>query len=554
MKRTLSILIVLAMVFALCACGSTQTQATGTAQVDGNSTGQSITEYGTQLQTTNEKATITEKPEGIQRGTVFTFATDSEIPIYCPWSDNRASWLYYQIYDNLLQRHQGNPLDLHPALAESYTVSDDGLEYVFKIREGVTFQDGEPVNAEAFIHTIETVTRERHARYYTKVESIEATGEYELTFKLSSPDANFLVTTCAEPHLGPVSPKALDAYGPDDNRSAVGIGPFYVESYEPGVGYVLKATENYYNELKQPSIETLQIKFLPEESTQIVAFENGEIDCMSFTSVNVYNQLTEDGFPVAAVKMTAQPMWLNAERVAAFKNAKVREAIAHMIDWDKVNELAFDGMAIIPDSYIDGPGYYPYDEGAYAYDPELGKKLIEEAGYKLEDIKFNIMGDFAMETHVVVITQMLNDNGLVNVGTEIIDGATCYGMLKGGQYDAFMLSNGYGVTDCMGCYKMGIVDNPSGAPQPVIWLSKFDDSEEALKEVLDWYQKAMDSATNDEYVDACAQITRICQENYVAAGAFDETRFWAFQNKWSGVYPTAGLSYLDFCYVYCNEA
>ena len=548
MKKTICIVLVLIMLLCVCACGNQS--ASAPAPVDSVPSPDGIVQVqeGQDATAQNENAAITEKPDGIQPGTVFTFASTKDYPLYCPWIDNRAQDFLFQLYDNLLQRHMGNANDVRPALAESYTISDDGLTYVFTLRQDAFFSDGEQVNADAFVYTWKNATEEYQPRYFEMIDSYEATSEFELTIKLKYPCANFLTTTCAEPQQGPVSPKALEQYGKEDNRSAVGCGPYIVESYTPGEGFVLKANTNYYNELKQPSIETINFSVIPDLNTQIVAFESGQIDCLVFTSCDTYQLLKDHGFNVLAVPDRTQPMWLNARQVECFRDIRVREAIAHMIDWNEVNALAFNGLFHIPDSYIEGPGGYPDDDGAYDYDPELGRKLIEEAGYKLEDIKFTLLADPDMTVYCVVIAQMLNDNGLVNVDTQTLDGMTCYGMLKGGTYDAFIQCNGYSLVDCLTGYKMGL---PLGCTQPVCWL--YYENMDAYNEAMEWYQKALTSTNYDDYTANTAQITRIAQENYAAVGSYTGYRFWAIQDKFSGAYPTVGLSYMDFAYLYNNE-
>jgi len=553
MKKFLALLLALALVFALCACGQQQQAAAPSGGEGGTeeAQGQTTVTFGEDAAAGNANATVTSKPDGIQPGTEFSYWTNYDVPLYCPWIDNRASAFLWQVYDNLVLRYHSDITDLRPCLAESWDVSDDYCTYTFHIRQDAFFSDGEQVNAYAFVNTWDKATSEYQARYFANVEKYEALDEFTLEITLIAPSASFMNDLVCQPHCGPVSPKALDEYGPEDNRSAVGCGPYIVESYTPGEGFVLKANTNYYNELKQPSIETVRMVLIPEENTALLALQNHELDCMNFVSIQTYEVLEAAGWNILRIKDRCNPFWVNPTVNPIFENDAVRAALCHMIDWEEVNELAYNGLYGVPNSLYDGQGGYPYDD-SYDYDPELGLQILADAGIAPEDVQFTMLADPDFTTIETVLTQMFNDLGLVNVGFETLDGATCYGMLKGGTYEVFPCHNGYSEESCLTPYTMGLAgtDRPGLGAQPVVFLKWMD--EDAFNEALEYYDKANSAPNYEEYVENVSQITRICQEQHAAFGALCVTRFYAVNEEISGVYPSQIGGYVEFCYMYSN--
>ena len=272
---------------------------------------------------------------------------------------------------------------------------------------------------------------------------------------------------------------------------------------------------------------------------------------MNFVSATTYEVFDAAGVDIIKVKDQLNPYWMNPKVNPIFKDAVVREALCHMIDWNEVNEIAYNGLYRVADSIFDGPGSYPYGDN-YKYDPELGLKMLADAGYKPEDIKFEMLADPDFTVDETVITQMFNDLGLVNVSFVTLDGATCYGMLKGGTYEVFPCHDGYGVLNPLTPYTMGLTDTgrPELGIQPAVFIH--DMNEEAFNEVMEYYDKALISPTFDEYIENVSNITRIVQENNCALGGLTKTRFYAINPRISGVFPSQEGGNIEFCYLYDN--
>lgn len=485
-----------------------------------------------------------EEPEGIQEGTSFKFWTNYDIPVYLPWMDNRGNALWAQVYDNLLVKYKGDVDDLRCNIAESYTASEDGLVYTFKIKEDVYFTNGNQVTSKDFIATWDAV-KEYQPRAMANVTSYEAVGDFELKVTLNAPSATFLYELPTQSVYGVVDHTLIEQYGFEDNRAAVGCGPYSIESYTSGEKFVLKANDNYHNAERQPHIETCEIIIIPDGNTAMLALENGEIDCMNTVDIEVYNTLVDMGWEIQIVEDRVNPFWMNGRNNEILKDKTVREALCHMIDWQAVTDLVYDGVYPVAPSYWGyGPGSNPYSD-KYDYDPELGKKMLTDAGYDLTDIKVTFLADPDFTNMEVAIVGQLNELGLTNIDTVTYDGATCYGMLKSGTYDIFPCHNGYGLESPLTPFTMGLLEDGT---QPVMFLKESDPVK--FEEALELYDKANTAAKWEDYVEYVSQLTGLVQEECLALGGLQVMRFYAVNENYDGVHiaPISGI--LEFNHIW----
>lgn len=532
-KRVFALFLAMVMIaLTLAACGNSGTDKSA------STAGESST-------VTSSATTAASGETGIQKGTKFRYWINYDIPAYLPWMDNRGSALFYQIYDNLVYKYHQNADDIRGNLAESWKVSEDGLVWTFQIKKNAYFTSGNQVKAEAFVKCWDAA-KKFQPRYFAPVKSYEATGEFELTVTLNNPSPTFIYDLPMQPNVGVVDPEALEKYGSEDNKAAVGCGPYYIESYTSGQGFVLKANSNYHNPDKAPSIETCELVIIPDENTALIAFLNGEIDGLNSVNIEVYNNLKQKGWDVLITDDRVNPFWFNPKQNKLFENDAVREALCHMVDWQAVSKLVYDGIYPASKSYWEGPGMVPYSD-KYKYDPQLGLKMLADAGFKPEDIKFTMLADPDFTNIEVAIQAQLQELGLVNVKTVTYDGATCYGMLKGGTYEVFPCHNGYGVESPLTPFTMGLI--PIGN-QRVMWLEYID--KERYDEALKLYDAANTSPTREDYIKNIEKLTALIQDECLAMGGVQVKRFYAFNKKITGVHVAPITGYIDFAYLRYN--
>ena len=486
------------------------------------------------------------EPEGIQPGTVFRYWSNYDIPAYSPWMDNRAAALSYQIYDNLLVKYKGNNQDIRPNIAESYEVSEDGLVYTFYLRKDVTFSNGNALTSADFIATWD-VMQTYQPRPFSLVEKYEALDDYTLQVTLTSANPTFIHELPSQNIYGVVDHTAIEAAeSPEDNACAVGCGPYYVEEYVSGERFVLKAREDYWNKERFPHVETCEIVIIPDETSAMMALMSGGVDCMNTVSTQVMSDLNSAGYRVALIEDRENPFWLNCAQVEVLKDIRVREALCHMIDWEEVTNLVYDGLYPHPNSYFTGEGLTEYSD-KYDYDVERGLALLEEAGVSPEDIKFMILADPDFTNINVQIVSQFNEAGLTGITTETYDGATCYGMLKSGTYDCFPCHNGYDPVSVMTPFTMGLLE---GGTQPCMFLKGVDDA--AYDEAVGYYNEVAAATNLDDYYAAFHKLANCVQEQCLALGGVQVMRGYAFSAGVNGAYIAPVTSEIQMCHIWMD--
>ncbi len=177
-----------------------------------------------------------------------------------------------QIYDGLFELN--SDLQLEPALATAYEVSDDGLTYTVSIREGVKFHNGRDMTAADVVWSLERILDPEvvspQASRFAEVAEAEATDDYTVVFTLSRPFAPFVSNLA---NLTVVPQEAVEEFG-DLQQQAVGTGPFRLVEHVPDTYLRLEANEDYYRP-GQPGVAAVRYNIVPESSTRVAGLRNG---------------------------------------------------------------------------------------------------------------------------------------------------------------------------------------------------------------------------------------------------------------------------------------
>ncbi|HKJ62351.1 MAG TPA: ABC transporter substrate-binding protein, partial [Hyphomicrobiales bacterium] len=190
------------------------------------------------------------------------------------------------IYDGLV-RYKSGTLEVEPALAESWTISDDGLTYTFKLREGVKFHDGSDFNAEAVKFNFERMLNEDHpyhdtgpfplSFFFSAVDKVEAPDPQTVVFTLKEPYAPFL-SNLAYPTGLIVSPEAVKKYGKDFGRNPSGTGPFKFAEWESNAKVVVEANADYWD--GAPKLQAVVFRPITDPNTRVAEMLSGGVDVM----------------------------------------------------------------------------------------------------------------------------------------------------------------------------------------------------------------------------------------------------------------------------------
>jgi len=289
-----------------------------------------------------------------------------------------------------------------PALAESWTVSDDGLVYTFKLREGGKFANGTDLTAEDVKYSFERLfdpdfpsptsfffealvgVPEYRDGSADEISGIRVIDPLTVEFTLSAPVWTFL-QRLALPPGSIVSQEGVEAAGDDFGRQPAGAGPFMLDSWESGLRITASRNPNYFKE-GAPVVDGVSIDLLIEQSVGILRMDSGEADiAFDWVPSSEYPRIAAD--PVLAERLLASVAFPNIDyiifqhRRPPFDNHDVRVALNMAINRDRLVQL-LNGRAEAASGPL--PPAMPgnnVDLQPFAYDPEGARALLAEAGY-----------------------------------------------------------------------------------------------------------------------------------------------------------------------------
>ncbi|MGI8626445.1 MAG: ABC transporter substrate-binding protein [Geodermatophilaceae bacterium] len=347
-------------------------------------------------------------------------------------TDGETFRVLRQIYEGLLTSEEGSA-DLAPALATDFPeISDDGLTYTFPLREGVKFHDGTDFNAEAVCFNFD-----RWYNFTGNAQSPSVTGYWQDVFGgfADTPETPNIFSSCtaedelsvaielsrvssrfpaalALPSFSISSPTALEMYDADNvggNADApsyppyalehpTGTGPFKLDNWDLANGEITIArNDDYWGE--KASLDSIIFRTIPDGNTRKQELEAGEIDGFDFVAPGDitdledqgFNVLTRDAFNILYLGIN-QGQFDGAAAAGinpALADVRVRQAIAHAIDRESiVSSQLPDGATVATQFMPDTVDGWTDEVTEYAYDPDLARDLLEQAGAAGTTLKF----------------------------------------------------------------------------------------------------------------------------------------------------------------------
>jgi peptide/nickel transport system substrate-binding protein len=281
--------------------------------------------------------------------------------------------------------------DLVPGLAQSWTVSKDGLEYTFKLRPGIKFQDGTPLNAEAVRFSFERqISEDAPAHklgwypfanfYFGTIKSIAAVDELTVKFTLSVPRASF-IGTMAIAAAGIVSPTAFTKLGKDFATRPVGTGPFQYASWDRGSQIVLERNPHYWG--RAPRLEKIAYRWVADDQARLAQLLNGTLDLVVDVAPDSIAGL-EKNARFTVLKQPGMHVWyvgINNTH-SPLNDKRVRQALNYAVDKVAITRDVLKGTGVPAIDPLN-PGTWGFEPGVqrYDYNPATAKKLLAEAGH-----------------------------------------------------------------------------------------------------------------------------------------------------------------------------
>jgi peptide/nickel transport system substrate-binding protein len=292
---------------------------------------------------------------------------------------------FYALHDALLKPMPGRAMA--PALAESWSVTRDGLTYEFLLRKNATFHNGDPVTAADVKFSWERYRGTVARQLKDKVAAVEVLDPHRVRVRLKEPWSDFM-TFVGTPAtgIGWVVPKSYVQRVGDDGfkKAPIGTGPYRFVSFTPGVELVLEAYEGYWRRV--PIVRRLVFRSVPDESTRLTMLKRGEADI----AYNIRGPLAEEVQRTPGLKLTqallASTHWIDFTKRqwdsrSPWHDRRVRLAAAVAIDRQGINQAETLGLSRPAASIIPAGFEFAWPAPALAYDAAQAKKLLAEAGY-----------------------------------------------------------------------------------------------------------------------------------------------------------------------------
>ncbi|MDN3448712.1 glutathione ABC transporter substrate-binding protein [Planococcus sp. APC 3906] len=354
-------------------------------------------------------------------------------------NDSVSSNVMTQIYENLFERNP-ETMELEPKLAESYENTDE-LTWVIKLKEGITFQDGTPFNAEAVKYSFDKLrdpaTGAPRASLLEPIDTVTAVDETTVEIKTKYPYGP-LLAALSHSNAAIISPTADEKQ--DLMQNPVGTGPFKFVSWATGDQIVLEKNADYWD--GEVALDKVTFRVVPETSTAISMLQTGEVNFLDALPPEQISRI-EGLKNVEVAKQEGTPVYYLTFNHSKERNQDpaFRKAVAQAVDRDAFVEK-LNGLGVRSDSVL-GPKVFGYNESAdnagTAYDPEAAKKLVEENGFGDEPIKLLAANRDNFVLMAEIVQAQLTDAGF-KVEIEMMEWATFLDTARAGEYDMTFLS------------------------------------------------------------------------------------------------------------------
>jgi peptide/nickel transport system substrate-binding protein len=447
--------------------------------------------------------------------------------------------------------------------AENGGLSEDGKTITVKLRDDVTWSDGEPITADDFVFSFDMVMSDQNVTlgrypFDAYVESVTASDPQTLVIQLKEPFAPWL-TYMFDDWVLPkhILQPVFEADGTIDNAEwnkapTVGSGPFVFSEWESGSHIIFKANPNW---IHPPKLEQIFIRIVPDDAAQEAAIIAGDTDIGVFLSSDQIEKLEAGGdVDVVAVPSGYDEGWfpnVNPETAhPAMLDVNVRKAIALATDrFTIVNDLLDETVNPVNVTFWDATEPYNNpDLEPYPYDPEEAKRLLDEAGWVdsngdgtrdkdgVELVLRYITNDRELRKNVQAVVQQ--QWSLVGIGAEPVNYSsdvfwnsyTDNGPQAQGLYDIAEYSSNPAFPDPEAsanwlCDEISSADNPDGANWQGVCI---DELESLLK------QQATTLDTQDR-VDLYHQISQLMYDQVLYIGIWKDPDLWSIHNKLQNV-------------------
>ena len=291
-----------------------------------------------------------------------------------------SSNIMAQIYDTLIDVAEDGTVT--PRLAESYEVSDDGLTYTFKIRQGVKFHNGDEVKASDVAYSLKRAQASAAVAHIfgdIDPDSFEVPDDYTVSFKLQQQNTGF-IAGLANTGASIVPEAVVEAEGDNFGSNPIGTGPFKFVSWTKNDTIELERNDDYFGE--EPALSKITFRIITEATNRAIELESGGVDMAFDISTNDISRVEDNSNLQLIRKVDNQTTFLafNCEK-EPWNNPDVRQAISYALDTTAICNAVWRGVGA-PAAGPIAPNvkYHDNDLTPHEYNVEKAKELLAAAG------------------------------------------------------------------------------------------------------------------------------------------------------------------------------
>lgn len=472
-----------------------------------------------------------------------TLATSGEPTRFFPCGAEGSNGNDYLVLNNIYDTLVFLDADgsLKPCLAETWSVSEDGLCYTFNLRSGVKFHDGSDMTAEDVVYTFDlSVQNSTGKALIINYDHAEAVDGSTVKIYLTAPYAAFL-NGCASRAGGIISKAYYEKEGPEGYQKApIGTGPYQFVSAVSGDTITLKAFPDYWN--GEAAIKNIYIKTMTDASTQIIALENGDIDAIRSPSISSCLNLNQASGATWASGDSAGRVTLHISSNAGQpgENTDFRKAVQYAVNKEDVILGATEGYATRIDidmcaSYSGHPEGYKVVE----QDVEKAKEYLAASGYQNEEFQIIVEAGTVSDTAAQIIQAQLMEIG-INCKVNAVDTPTFNDMWYAGTYGGMIRNTSSSLLDADGFLNFFMATEAN-------YAQTLNNQHARTKEIYDLGMEAR-KAQGDARKELYLQMVDICTDEAYEVPLFANTSTMAYRADLQGVkiYPLGVVYFYDW--------